>query len=223
LPFGQRFMKLAQPVKPGTRRAMRSDTHVRGDERMGIKERTNDARREAGRAARRARAATVGEPRGPRWMGAVLLAGLAGIGGAIVAFLADPSRGRSRRARLMDQGGAVIRRTGRRAERAVRAAGATASGAMEAVKHAGAPSGTGAVDDVTLAARAETELFRDPSVPKGSININAERGTLVLRGEVPSADLRERLVSEAERIDGVWSVHNLLRVEGEEVGAPGRS
>lgn len=155
-------------------------------------------------------------------MGTVVLAGLAGIGGAIVAFLTDPKAGRGRRARLMDQGAAVIRRTGRRAERVVRSAGAAATGAMAAASHATGPGGTGATDDVTLAARAETELFRDPAVPKGTININAERGTLVLRGEVPNAELRDRLGSEAEHIDGVWGVQNLLKVEGEEVGAGSR-
>jgi len=179
---------------------------------MGIKDRTNDVRG----AARRARAAAAGERRGPGWMWALVLAGLASIGGAIAAFLTDPARGHARRTRLLDQGAATIRRTGRRAERAVRGARATVAGAMTAMSHAGGPSGTGAIDDVTLAARAETELFRDASVPKGSININAERGTLVLRGEVPTAELRDRLAEEAERIDGVWSVHNLLRVEGEE-------
>ena len=189
---------------------------------MGIiKERTNEARTEAGRIARRARAAAVGRQRGPGWIGALVLAGLASVGGAVVAFLADPARGRSRRARLVDQGGAIIRRTGRRAERAVRGAGATASGAMAAISHA-RPSGTGAIDDVTLRDRAETELFRDPSVPKGKINVNAERGILVLRGEVPTAALRDRLVTEAEGIDGVWSVHNLLRVKREKVGAASR-
>lgn len=146
-----------------------------------------------------------------------MLAALASIGGAIAAFLADPVRGRARRAQLLDQGGAAIRRAGKRAERAVRTVSATASGAMKAASHARG-SGTGATDDVTLAARAETELFRDPAVPKGSINVNAERGTIVLRGEVPSSELRDRLGDEAERIDGVWGVHNLLRVEGEEVG-----
>jgi osmotically-inducible protein OsmY len=185
---------------------------------MGLRERTNDARREAARTARRARAAAAGEPRGPGWMGTLVLAGLASIGGAIVAFLTDPTRGRARRAQLLDQGAAMVRRTGRRAERVVRTAGATATGAMAAISNARGPNGTGAIDDVTLAARAETELFRDPSIPKGSININAERGTLVLRGEVPSEELRDRLGDEAERINGVWSVHNLLRVEGEEVG-----
>ena len=186
---------------------------------MSFRDRTNDARRRAIEAAERARRRAAGEPRGPGWMGTVLLAGLAGIGGAVVAFLTDPDRGRGRRAQLIDQGTAIIRRTGRHAERAARAAGAAATGAMAAVSHATGPGGTGATDDVTLSARAETELFRDPSVPKGSININAERGTLVLRGEVPSEELRDRLGREAEQIDGVWSVHNLLRVEGEEVGA----
>ena len=181
---------------------------------MAIRDRTNDAVREAKRAARRARSAAAGEPKGPGWLGSLALAALASIGGAIAAFLLDPTRGRSRRAQLLDQGGAMIRRTGRGAERAIRGARATASDAVTAIQHR-KPSGTGAIDDVTLKARAETELFSDPEVPKGSINVNAERGILVLRGEVPSAELRDRLASEAERIDGVWSVHNLLRVEGE--------
>jgi osmotically-inducible protein OsmY len=212
-------MKLAQCVRPGTQRAIRhADRMYVEMDAMGIRERTDDARREAAKTARRARAAAVGEPRGPGWMGALLLAGLASIGGAIVAFLTDPTRGKARRAQLLDQGAAAVRRTGRHAERAMRNAGATASGAVAAISHARGPAGTGAVDDVTLAARAETELFRDPSIPKGSININAERGTLVLRGEVPSSELRDRLGDEAERINGVWSVHNLLRVEGEEAG-----
>jgi osmotically-inducible protein OsmY len=184
---------------------------------MDIRNRTREARRQAEDAARRARRAAAGEPRGPGWLGAVLLAGVAGVGGAIVAFLTDPQRGRARRARLMDQGAATIRRLGRRTERVARYAGATASGAMQAVQHATGPGGTGATDDVTLAARAETELFRDPDIPKGSINVNAERGVLVLRGEVPSEELRDRLGRQAEGVDGVWAVQNLLNVTGEEV------
>ena len=66
---------------------------------------------------------------------------------------------------------------------------------MAAVGAAGEPS-TGALDDVTLVDRARTELFRDQSVPKGSINLNAERGTLVLRGEVPTV---ERAIASAVR------------------------
>jgi osmotically-inducible protein OsmY len=189
---------------------------------MSIRNRTDDARRRAenvAQRARRARRAAAGKPGGPTWIGAIALAGVAGIGGAIVAFLTDPARGRSRRARLLDQGAASIRHTARRTSRAMRSAGAAASGTIAGLSHALGPGGTGAIDDVTLAARAESELFRDPSVPKGSININAERGTLVLRGEVPNARLRDRLGRKAERVEGVWSVQNLLQVAGKEVGA----
>lgn len=186
---------------------------------MEILNRTREARRQAEDAARRARRAAAGEPRGPGWLGAIILAGLAGIGGAIAAFLTDPQRGRARRAQLLDQGAATMRRLGRRTERVARYAGATASGAMQAVQHATGPGGTGATDDVTLAARAETELFRDPDIPKGSINLNAERGVLVLRGEVPTEELRDRLGREAETIDGVWAVQNLLKVQDSEVAS----
>ena len=183
---------------------------------MGINDRMRDARKQASEATLRARRAAAGQPHGPGWLGATLLAGAAAIGGAIAAFLTDPQRGRARRAQLLDQSAAVARRAARHGERAVRLAGARAAGAMAAVQHSTGPGGTGATDDVTLVARAETELFRDPSVPKGQININAERGILVLRGVVPTAEMRERLVREAEAVDGVWSVHDLLKIEGEE-------
>lgn len=147
-------------------------------------------------------------------LGQKVAVGLAGGGiGALVAFLADPQRGRARRARLLDQGGATVRRAGRRAGRAVHALRSTVEGKLEALTNEGtrvAPS-----DDVTLRDRAESQLFRDPAVPKGSINISAERGIIVLRGEVPDAEMRERLGREAEGVEGVWSVHNLLHLPGE--------
>jgi osmotically-inducible protein OsmY len=63
--------------------------------------------------------------------------------------------------------------------------------------------------------KVESELFRDPSVPKGSININVEQGVVVLRGEVPDPELAERLEHEARAIPGVWEVENLLHGPGE--------
>lgn len=186
---------------------------------MGITKNIRDARGRASDAADRARRTAAGEPKGPGWLGAALMAGIAALVGAVAAWLADPQRGRARRAQLADQGAATVRRAVRHGERTARSIGANASGAMKAAQHARGSGGTGATDDVTLAARAETELFRDPDVPKGAINVNAERGVLVLRGEVPDAGMRDRLEREAEKIDGVWSVQNLLTVAGEEVGA----
>jgi len=169
----------------------------------------NRARR-AGRDDRRAAQSRAGARGWPR-------AALIGLGGAaigyVAAFLADPARGRARRARLVDQATATVRRAARASARALRAVATTADGKMQAITAAG--TRVGPIDDVTLRDRAETTLFRDPDVPKGSININVERGVLVLRGEVPDAAMRERLRREAERIDGVWSVRNLLHLPGE--------
>jgi osmotically-inducible protein OsmY len=58
-------------------------------------------------------------------------------------------------------------------------------------------------------------IFRDDAVPKGDLNINVERGIVVLRGEVPDPALKARIVSEVEGIDGVWSVRDLLHLPGE--------
>src|SRR5688572_33243398 len=67
-----------------------------------------------------------------------LLVGLgAGAFAALAAFLADPSRGRARRARLLDQGSAGVRRAGREVERVMRRVGSMASGKLEAVTEGG--------------------------------------------------------------------------------------
>jgi osmotically-inducible protein OsmY len=176
---------------------------------MAIRVRTKDFRD----AGDRARARIAGEPRGPGWLAAVLIGILGGVTGAFVAFLTDPQRGKARRAQLADQGAATIRHAAREAERAVRAVTSTAEGKLEALAESG--TRVGPTDDVTLRDRAESTLFRDPKVPKGSINISAERGILVLRGEVPDARMRNKLGREAEKIEGVWGVHNLLHLPGE--------
>jgi BON domain len=179
---------------------------------MKIKDRTTDVRQ----AGTRARARIAGEPQGPGWLGALGIGIVAGATGAAVAYLLDPQRGRARRAQLLDQGAATIRDAAHEAERVVRSVSSTAEGKLEQLTQGG--SRVAATDDVTLRDRAESILFRDPKVPKGTINLSAERGTLVLRGEVPNARMRNKLGRDAEKIDGVWGVQNLLRVPGESAG-----
>ena len=177
---------------------------------MGIMDRTT---RDVKQAGERARGKIAGQRRGPGWLGALVIGAIGGIAGALVAFLTDPQRGKARRAQLLDQGAATVRSAGREAERAIRAATSLAEGKIEALTEGG--SRVAPTDDVTLRDRAETELFRDDSVPKGTINLSVERGILVLRGEVPDAEMRERLARQAEGIDGVWSVKNMLHLPGE--------
>lgn len=179
---------------------------------MGMRVRTKDVRG----ASERARARIAGEPSGPGWLGALGIGIIAGATGAAIAYLTDPQRGKARRAQLADQGAAAVRQASREAERALRVVTSTAEGKLEALTEGG--SRVAPTDDVTLRDRAESILFRDPKVPKGSINISVERGILVLRGEVPDARMRNKLVREAEKVEGVWGVNNLLHLPGEPAG-----
>jgi osmotically-inducible protein OsmY len=70
-------------------------------------------------------------------------------------------------------------------------------------------------NDATLKDRVEGALLGDPAIPKGDININAEQGIVVLRGEVPDDAIRTALEQRAAQVRGVWYVENLLHLPGE--------
>ena len=69
-------------------------------------------------------------------------------------------------------------------------------------------------DDVTLARKVETEIFREADAPKGSVDVNAENGVVYLRGEVDSSDAIAQLVRKAEKVRGVRAVQSLLHLPG---------
>jgi gas vesicle protein len=172
------------------------------------------AARDGGARARRARARLAGpRPAGPGLIRGLLVAAGGAIAGALAAFLLDPDRGRSRRARYLDQAAAAVRRGARQAQQAGRAARSTFEGRLDAVSadRASAPD----LNDAALAQKVETQLFRNRRALKGTVNINVEGGVVVLRGEVPDDGTREALETRAARIDGVWSVRNLLHLPGE--------
>ena len=144
-----------------------------------------------------------------RLLGGLLSASL----GAAAAFLFDPDRGRARRARLRDQSAAMLRRGVRLAERQRRLLTSRATGSLAAARASRAPGEP--ANDATLKDRVESELLRDPQVPKGMINGNAEQGIVVLRGEVPDETIRAGLEERAAQVRGVWYVENLLHLPGE--------
>jgi osmotically-inducible protein OsmY len=133
--------------------------------------------------------------------------------GAVTALLLDPARGRARRAQLVDRTAALARHGVHAGERQLRHLGSLAAGKLQAVAARGEPAEW--ANDATLKERVESELLRDPKVPKGQININAEQGIVVLRGEVPSERMRSTLVKRAGEVHGVWYVENLLHLPGE--------
>ncbi len=135
---------------------------------------------------------------------------IAALGAAVVYFF-DPDNGKRRRKVTIDRIAGLFRRHGRKVTRGVVA---EAHGLKQKATHL-RERPKPQPDDVTLARKVESEIFRDPDVPKGQININAEDGVVFLRGEVEQRDLIEDLEGKARGVQGVRGVENLLHTPGE--------
>src|SRR5688500_10129490 len=114
---------------------------------------------------------------------------LVGMGGtAAMAYFLASDQGAARRADVEQRVSARVDRGKGAVEDQAGSAASKAQGVAERVAHP--QVGQAPVeDDATLARKVETEIFRDSDVPKGDIVVNAERGRVVLRGEVPSEDM----------------------------------
>jgi osmotically-inducible protein OsmY len=131
--------------------------------------------------------------------------------GAAVMFFFDPTSGRRRRALLRDRTAGMARRRARAAARTGRGVGAEVYGVAQKATHL-REEPKGDLDDNTLRAKVETELFRDPDVPKGQINVNAQNGVVQLRGEVDHPEMIRALAEKARKVHGVQDVENLLHL-----------
>jgi hypothetical protein len=138
-----------------------------------------------------------------------LLKGVVGAAvGAAAAHLFDPRVGRRRRRMLRERGRALVRRS-RRAERRMRS---TLYGRLMAIMHRHEPLKD--YDDVTLVHKVESLLYRDPSVPKGRLNVDAYEGVVSLRGMIDDQPTIDRIVKCAQEIGGVRGVESLLHLPG---------
>jgi osmotically-inducible protein OsmY len=70
------------------------------------------------------------------------------------------------------------------------------------------------LNDPALAAKVESEVFRDDEIPKEKINVNVEYGVVYLRGELPDRDLMDELVARTRNVEGVQGVENLTHLAG---------
>jgi osmotically-inducible protein OsmY len=140
---------------------------------------------------------------------------LGALAGAAATHFLDPDSGRRRRNQLRDQAAS-------KASSAAQQAATTASHAAGQAKGAVAtatPSMPGShriedVDDVTLARKVETEIFRDADAPKGQVSIDVQAGVVYLRGMIADESWIERLADGAKKVDGVKGVKNLLHRPG---------
>lgn len=135
--------------------------------------------------------------------------------GILVAFFLDPRLGRTRRALLRDRTMGTARRALRRTRRLGQ--GAIVAGEAGAAKltHLREEPKPG-MSDETLAQKIMSEVFRDPEIPKGDVNVNVEHGVAVLRGQVQRPELVRELEKRVRKVHGVERVENLLHLPGSE-------
>jgi hypothetical protein len=141
-------------------------------------------------------------------------AGVCGIAlGAVLGYFLDPRSGRRRRHTARDRAMSRTRRGERRAALRARRAESRAIGIARRTVNAGRRRRE-PLDDVALAHKVESQLYRRTSAPKGQISINAEDGVVFLRGVMDRQDDIERIEAATRRITGVRSVENLIHMPG---------
>lgn len=68
------------------------------------------------------------------------------------------------------------------------------------------------LDDVTIARKVESVIFRSRTVAKGKVDVNVADGVVWLRGEVKTPDLVKQLEANAREVPEVKGVENLLHL-----------
>jgi osmotically-inducible protein OsmY len=134
---------------------------------------------------------------------------LGGALGYVLAFFFDAQSGKRRRHVARDRAFAIARRLARRSRAVPQAAYAAKQKATHLREQPKAQP-----DDVTLARKVETTIFRDADAPKGQVVVNAVDGVVYLRGEVPRPELVNDLERQARKVQGVRDVQNLLHTPG---------
>jgi osmotically-inducible protein OsmY len=144
-------------------------------------------------------------------MKSVFTFALGAVAGAAAAHFLDPDSGRRRRHEMRDQ--AQAKATG--AASTVQAQAHHAAGMAKGAASSVTPGHTRLEepDDVTLARKVETHIFRAHDAPKGTVSVDVQAGVAYLRGVAPPEWIA-RLGNEAQHVDGISGVKNLLHSPG---------
>jgi hypothetical protein len=134
------------------------------------------------------------------------------VAGAIAVYFLDPQRGHARRVQFVDWSGARLRRGWRAVNQIGLRTGSNTAALPE--RMVSLRSGSGPVDDLTLRDRVESEVFRNPDLPKGQINVDVESAVVTIRGQVDNAFQIASVEKAVLKVRGVTGVENLLHVQG---------
>jgi hypothetical protein len=134
------------------------------------------------------------------------------IGALADRYIFDRQNGRRRRHMARERSIAKVRRRARDTARRARYLEGVAEGMAHKAAHAvpGTNSQKEPPDDLTLAQKVESEAFRHAAVSKAHVSVNAESGTVYLRGRLDSDEEIQKLVKATEAVDGVKRVESLL-------------
>jgi osmotically-inducible protein OsmY len=127
--------------------------------------------------------------------------------GAAAAYFLDPDR----RAAVRGKAGAAASSGAATVSSNARYAAGKAKGAASSVTPS--PTRLEDADDVTLARKVETEIFRAQEAPKGDVSVDVQDGIAHLRGEVDD-EWSDRMAAEARGVEGIKGVENLLHPPG---------
>lgn len=107
-----------------------------------------------------------------------------------------------------------IARSGLRlSERLGRRVVSDAFGLVQRTRHLRSEPKVG-MDDVTLARKVESEIFRDADSPKGDVDVNVVDGVVYLRGQVKQPEQIKSIETRTRRVPEVIEVENLLHLPG---------
>jgi osmotically-inducible protein OsmY len=134
------------------------------------------------------------------------------VGALAHRYLFDREHARRRRHIARERNVARVRRAARTTARRARYRKGVAEGIAHKAAHSvpGTNSHREPADDLTLAQKVESEAFRHAEVSKAHVSVNAEGGTVFLRGRLENDDEVEKLIRAAEAVDGVKRVESLL-------------
>ena len=137
--------------------------------------------------------------------------------GAAAAWFLDPNDGTRRRTVVRDKTMKYARQGKRQAASQASYAGSTIKGKATAVAPGTSREPAGErLNDPALKAKIESEVFRDPDLPKDRVSVNVEDGIAFLRGEVDDRQTISRIYQATARVEGVRGVENLLHTAGEQ-------
>jgi hypothetical protein len=134
--------------------------------------------------------------------------------GLLLAYHFEPRAGRRRRHNARDRAMSRVRHGERRAAARARRAASHAVGIARRTVNAVRRRHPEPFDDITLARKVESELYRRVHVPKGRISINAEDGFVFLRGVLERPEDIDRIGAATRQIAGVREVENLIHLPG---------